>query len=183
MLLRGIEAVGALAAVVMMLYTGMLFRSFGSEILLSNWLLPALFLFSSLSAGVALVISADWFVGANVSSAGLTALLLRLDVCFILAEVILLTALLLAGLRNQTAMLSVQALVFGDFALAFWAGLVACGLVFPLLWYMLSIPGTSILPAAIMVLTGSFFLRYCLIGAGIPILFPAVFFTAQLIGG
>lgn len=105
------------------------------------------------------------------------SIIAKCDAALIAVEVACLVALTVSALHvdaaNQTqAMLlaSAENLVLGDFAPAFWLGLIAVGLVAPLLFDILwAKSGHSprfALAACACVLVGSIVLRACLVGAG-----------------
>ena len=140
-------------------------------------LVPVLFVASSASCGCALaVLSAH---ASNVARPFDRALstIAKCDAALIAVEVACLVALTVSALRvdaaNQTqAMLlaSVENLVLGDFAPAFWLGLVAVGLAAPLLfdifWAKSGHSPRFALAACACVLVGGIVLRACLVGAG-----------------
>ena len=171
------QVAALLTSFCVMAYTGLLLQSIGSVPLWNSPLVPVLFVASSASCGCALaVLSAH---ASNVARPFDRALstIAKCDAALIAVEVACLVALTVSALRvdaaNQTqAMLlaSVENLVLGDFAPAFWLGLVAVGLAAPLLfdifWAKSGHSPRFALAACACVLVGGIVLRACLVGAG-----------------
>jgi formate-dependent nitrite reductase membrane component NrfD len=132
-LVRVIEWLGLMAAAATILYTALLLWSIGTGILLGFWLLPVLFVLSSLSTGLALLFLVGSLTDAGRNFVSLMARLARLDAAVILVELVALTALLLFGRTEVAYSPSIDALVAGEFAGLFWIGVVCCGLIAPLL--------------------------------------------------
>jgi formate-dependent nitrite reductase membrane component NrfD len=139
-------------------------------------LLGPLFLFSGLSAAAAMVHLARrlpapvWQpLGPRPPGAGTAAALVRADIGFLAVELALI-ALLVIGLATSTAAhaAAVGLLFAHPYALPFWLGVVALGIVLPIALQALElghrIPHT-VLPA-ILVLAGGFALRWVLVNAG-----------------
>jgi formate-dependent nitrite reductase membrane component NrfD len=211
---RTIEWLGLLSSFVMMLYTGLLFQSIGTGTLLGTVLVPLLFVLSSLSTGLALLFMVACLTGAARAFTTVFARLIRLDMLLIAAELLALAALLLLPLIRPEGSISARALLYGSYAPVFWAGVIACGLVIPLVLESVDFIGrrtgarrlrlaqrqrfvsgvgpkaasfstvkelaapetllslSILVPTALMVLVGGFSLRWCLIGAGLPIFVP-----------
>lgn len=171
------QTVALLVSFCVMAYTGLLLQSIGSVPLWNSPFVPVLFVASSASCGCALaVLSAH---AANMAKAFDRALsvIAKCDMALIGTEAMCLVALTVSALHvdavNQTqAMLlaSAENLVFGDFALAFWLGLVVAGLAAPLLfdalWAKSGHSPRFALAACACVLVGGIVLRACLVGAG-----------------
>lgn len=171
------QTVALLVSFCVMAYTGLLLQSIGSVPLWNSPFVPVLFVASSASCGCALaVLSAH---AANMAKAfdGALSVIAKCDMALIGAEAMCLVALTVSALHvdavNQTqAMLlaSAENLVFGDFALAFWLGLVVAGLAAPLLfdalWAKSGHSPRFALAACACVLVGGIVLRACLVGAG-----------------
>lgn len=168
---RGIEALGAVLALGVAFYTGMLLMSMRAVSLWESVLVVAIFGTSSLSSGLALyVLMAAFFLRVKRLPARI-AFLSRLDSILLFAEACLIAWLLAAQYAaGGAACESVTRLLSGDLAWAFWVMLVCVGLVFPLACsFMGKICGE--VPLAVMkgvaVCVGCFFLRYCIMEAGI----------------
>jgi formate-dependent nitrite reductase membrane component NrfD len=211
---RCILELGALiATLVVMLYTGLLFFSMGTGLLLGSFLVPVLFVLSSLSTGNALLLGVAYLSGlsgsapesqsrgclraavdrgasgarssvcakhhARLNNESRAALahtgLFRLDRILILAELLCLAGFLLLAFGEPFHEATLFALTQGSYAVAFWGGLVICGLIAPLCMETSGLarrilPGIDpALPAAVCVLTGGYCLRYCILGAGLPL--------------
>lgn len=175
----GIEVVGLLAACAVMTYTGLFLSDMQGIPFYHTWLLPVLFVLSSLSTGTAVVI-----LGAFLSQeqknvpVGLFALP-RIDAILIVGECAALAAFVGlalstgdgsdAGIVGSTASDSARFLLFGDAGSVFWLGLVVVGLGVPLLLELgvrSSSPTGSLAACAICVLVGGFCLRYVVLAAG-----------------
>lgn len=144
--LRGLNALLAAVSFVTMAYTGLLLSSMASVPLWHNLGLPVLFVLSSLSCGIALVLASTLLGRSALAFARVLRALVRIDGLIIIAEVLVLAAWLVAvcaaagagsadGAPTSTdaaALASVRLLLEGPDALAFWVGLVAVGLVVPL---------------------------------------------------
>jgi formate-dependent nitrite reductase membrane component NrfD len=172
------------------IYTGILLNTMVARPLWNSAILGPLFLVSGLSAAAAMVhlavrvfpgrpapqglvggaLAAMWQpMGAKPPLPGTGDALVRADLGFLAMELVLL-ALLLIGLATSTAshQEAVLLLVNGPYALAFWGGIVALGIVGPIALQVLElghrIPHT-VLPA-LLVLAGGFALRWVMVNAG-----------------
>jgi len=172
------------------IYTGILLNTMVARPLWNSAILGPLFLFSGLSAGAALVHLATTLLPGRPAPQGLAAgalaalwqpmgpkapprhaaaKLVRADLAFLAIE-LLLIGLLLANLYTSTASHAAAAALIasGPYALAFWGGVVALGIVVPLALQGLElghrIPHT-VLPA-LLVLMGGFTLRWVMVQAG-----------------
>lgn len=139
--LRGLSALLAAVSFVTMAYTGLLLSSMASVPLWHNLWLPVMFVLSSLSCGIALVLVCTLLGRGACAFAGVLRALVRIDGLIIAAEVLVLAAWLVAVCAaagaastptDAAALASVRLLLEGPGALAFWVGLVAVGLVGPL---------------------------------------------------
>ncbi|WP_302962484.1 NrfD/PsrC family molybdoenzyme membrane anchor subunit [uncultured Adlercreutzia sp.] len=146
MALRVLGVLLAVVSLVVMAYTGLLLSSMASVPLWNNLWLPVMFVLSSLSCGIALVLASTLLGRGARAFASVLRMLVRIDGLIIVAEVLVLVAWLVAVWATATAgsadaaptstdaaaLVSVRLLLAGPDALAFWAGLVAVGLVVPL---------------------------------------------------
>ncbi|MEC4272843.1 NrfD/PsrC family molybdoenzyme membrane anchor subunit [Adlercreutzia sp. R25] len=144
--LRGLSALLAAVSFVTMAYTGLLLSSMASVPLWHNLWLPVMFVLSSLSCGIALVLATTLLGRGARAFAGVLRALVCIDGLVIAAEVLVLTAWLVAVCAaagvgsadaaptptDTAALASVRLLLEGPGALAFWVGLVGVGLVVPL---------------------------------------------------
>ena len=144
--LRGLSALLVAVSFVTMTYTGLLLSSMASVPLWHNLWLPVMFVLSSLSCGIALVLASTLLGRSARAFARVLYALVRVDSLIIAAEVLVLAAWLVAVCAaagagsaaaestptDAAALASVRLLLEGPGALAFWVGLVAVGLVGPL---------------------------------------------------
>jgi formate-dependent nitrite reductase membrane component NrfD len=176
---RTIEVLGLVAALATMLYTGLLFQSIGTGTLLKTVLVPVVFMLSSLSTGIALLLLTAALTRAGRFFATTFRRLARVDVMLIVLEGIGLALLLALGLDEQPTRAAVAELISGNFALVFWVGVVGCGLIAPLGFEGVSLRsdisgapvrwGSAFLPVALLLLVGGYCLRVALLGAGLPL--------------
>jgi formate-dependent nitrite reductase membrane component NrfD len=123
----------ASCAASVMVYTGLLFQSLSALHFLASPLLPLLFVLSSLSCGVALLL----FIGFLRQSDGISLRpfirLANAHLPLLLLELAVIGGYLLFMMGStQTASASAARLISGDYALVFWGGVVVLGLLVPL---------------------------------------------------
>jgi formate-dependent nitrite reductase membrane component NrfD len=168
---RGLSVVVAVAALLVMLYTGLLFFSIGTGTLLGSLLLPTLFVLSSLSTGNALLLAVSYLL--NLPFWG--DRLFRLDSAIIALELLCLTVFLITAACDPLRAASFSTLTQGPYATLFWMGAVLCGLVAPLVlesrrFARRVASGVNLaLPVALLVFTGGVCLRYSVLGAALPV--------------
>ena len=173
---RAVEVAAAVIGVVVMLYTGLLLQSMGAVALWRSPLVPALFVLSSLSCGIAVLLIAAFFAPADAAVARLVHALARIDAAVIVLEAVaaaLLVALALGG-DPPTAAASAERLTSGDLASWWWVGFALCGLVVPLVAEVAFAARrgsgrtlhTVLAVAAVLVLVGGFSMRAALADAG-----------------
>ena len=121
---------GLVFAVFLMAYTGVLLAASNQALWASTWLIPALFVASAISTGVAVTVLTALISRHRVISGESIARLAEADAVVILIELGILV--LLAIWLGATATESLQLLFMGALALPFWAGVVAFGLLIPL---------------------------------------------------
>ena len=179
---RVLQVALALAALAVMLYTGLLLQSLNAVPLWATPWLPALFVLSSLSCGMALVLAAAQLTGAASAFATVLGRLAAVDAAVIVLEAAVLAAFAgtaLAGIggdflvdRTAEALAaSAEALVAGEAAWLFWGGFVLAGLAVPFALDValarLRRPRPVIaLVAAACVLAGGLAMRFCVVEAG-----------------
>lgn len=175
-----LDIAGSVLGVCVAVYTGCLLGVCNGFPLWNNALLPILFLVSAMSTGIASVMVAGlirW--PGEFHEAGL---LKRVHFGIGVVEIALVAALLFVTSFNSVAGLtSVQHLVAGPYAVAFWIGFVAIGLVGPLaveLWLLfIAEPKTEessagrwcALASETGVLIGGFLLRLLVLIAAVPV--------------
>jgi formate-dependent nitrite reductase membrane component NrfD len=165
-----ILAVGSLTALGTILYAGFLLSIIVTVDLWRTWLIPLLFSLSSLACGLAatLFIEAIWL---GVTTPGFTFRWHTLLVLGLMELAALVAFLLERASFSPAAFQSVELLLIGDKAASFWLGIVAIGCVMPLMLHLLY--ARFPLEALILVSTGctligGFFIRFCIVNAGVP---------------
>ncbi len=174
--------VGAVLSVCVAGYTGALLGVCVTYPLWNNGLLPVLFLVSALSAGMASVL----LVGAirypaEFKEAGVVK---KVHFALPIVELLLLAAVcVLTANSSGAGQESVAGLLSGEWAVAFWGGLIVVGLAIPIVaeLYSLFIAPESFekgAPARVLggtadacVLVGGFMLRYLIVMAAVPLAF------------
>lgn len=179
---RAIQLACAVLGVATALYTGLMLSDLQAVPLWATPLLPALFVLSSLSCGLALAIISAHLSGAARSFPSLLRTFERFDAAAIAIEGAVLAAFVARATSpaGQTATDQVREaagnlLVLGPDAWAFWALFVGAGLVVPFVFDLACSFGSrrpraaSPFPALFAmacVLVGGFVMRYCIVGAG-----------------
>lgn len=173
--------IGIVFAFAVAAYTGFLLGVVKTFPLWNNAVLPILFVVSALSAGLA----ATSLVGLLVDRERFEQMWLIKKSHVILSAielVVLATMLLIVASGSTAGAASVQALIAGDYAAAFWVGIVLLGLVAPFMieGYPVFITKrietsmTSMVVSVIGeagVLLGGFLLRLLVILAALPVVF------------
>ncbi|MDR1013825.1 MAG: polysulfide reductase NrfD [Coriobacteriales bacterium] len=164
-----LHVLGALAALGTMLYAGFLLAAIVSVDLWHTWLVPLLFSVSSLTCGLAATLFAEALY-LGVRTPGFVFrwhTLLALG----LIEAAALAALLAdRAAFSPTALASVDLLLLGERSAPFWLGIVSIGLALPVLAHLLFrfLPLEAlILVSAVCVLVGGFYIRHCVVNAGL----------------
>lgn len=194
---RAMQAVLAGISLFVMLYTGLLLSSIAAVPLWHSVWLPVLFVLSAVSCGIALVIAAAQVAGVARLFRSVVLTLARLDAAIIVFETAALVAFVVfawADIRASTEThtiaaqaASLDALLQGEAAWAFWGIFVVTGLLVPLFVesFFLTKASGLLRPApsfcaAVCVLAGGFALRACIVWAGVhPVVSSA---SAMLIG-
>lgn len=174
---KALDIVGAVLAVCVAAYTGVLLGDAGVAFPLWNMaVLPILFIVSAASTGIALTVLITRFVAADeaaalpwLGKAGLVLPVLELALVIVLLAV----AGTAGGSAAAAAAASVGNLVSGSYAVAFWLGFVVIGLAVPFVLELMSRRGSQskALPMAgeACVLVGGFMLRYLVIMAAVAV--------------
>ena len=169
-LVRAVEAAGLVLALAVMVYTGLLLQSFKAVDFWETPLVTVIFVLSSLATGGALLVGATLFLDMGHSLYRTLGRLFRFGMVVTLLEAVCAVALLFAAAAGEDTAASARALLTGEYAVAFWMGFVLCGLALPLLMELLVLGhGHPAVAAALAgsVLVGGFYLRFCIVGAGI----------------
>ncbi|MEG0324079.1 MAG: NrfD/PsrC family molybdoenzyme membrane anchor subunit, partial [Raoultibacter sp.] len=149
--------IGIITGIATMTYTGLLLQSMASVLFWQTWLLPALFILSSLSCGFGIVFLGATFVETRQPFIYPLVWLSRFDSILIIAEAICLAAYVGLAQGNEGTALAANALLFGEMSWLFWIGLVASGLTAPLVMERFVTHGnyrTQLLWIAVFLLVG-----------------------------
>lgn len=187
-----LDGIGLVLAVCVAAYTGILLGDAGTAFPLWNMaILPLLFVVSALSTGFALVV----LITRAIAKEELAAIRFigKTEIALPLLEALLIIVLLAvsafsAGSQSAAGAASVSSLISGSYALAFWIGLVAVGLVAPFVLNTVSqkrlhgvesakeelssaeaIPSWTPFVASACVIIGGFMLRYLIVMAAVPV--------------
>ena len=170
------KVLGGITAFLVGIYSGFIMSYCRSVPFWNSALLPLVFIFAGIADGFALIM-ATALAGAQVD-------IMRVEelsrVVLVLNALIIATYLWNATYTSSTAKQSVIELIRGNIALSFWMGVIAFGIIIPLVIsassYFAGEASTPLLIGAIACHTlGAFALKYSLLKAGIhrPIL-PAI---------
>lgn len=174
---KALDIVGAVLAVCVAAYTGVLLGDAGVAFPLWNMaVLPILFIVSAASTGIAITVLITRFAAADevsalpwLGKAGLVLPVLELALVIVLLAV----AGMAGGSAGAAGAASVANLVSGPYAVAFWLGFVVIGLAVPFVLEFMSRRGSQskALPMAgeACVLVGGFMLRYLVIMAAVAV--------------
>ncbi len=166
-----VTTLGFLFALIVVAYVGVLFAQTAISLWEATLLLPWLFIASALSTGIAALAIVLRIVPTGERPEVLTQLE-RLDVAFIVVELVLLVTFLvwlaLAGPAAQEALVT---LITGGMGAVFWIGLVIVGLLAPLMLEWRALRSKVVTPAIaygapLLVLLGGLLLRYVIVFAG-----------------
>ncbi len=160
----------ALSAIAVMTYTGLLLCTMPAVPFWNTLWVPLLFVASDISAGIGLVVAAVVLTGGDLPFRTTLLRIKRWDVFALVAEAVCLVLLLAAALMGSpTARASAALLLTGQLAPAFWIMAVLLGLAVPFAvnrWG--GRPGQrSMLAVSAALLISCFFLRWCVVGAGL----------------
>jgi len=187
---RLLGLLGVLFAFGTALYAGILLGVVAAVPFWNNSMLPALFLISALSTGLALVTFGSAVFRRR--SVGVTPEdiqdsirhLAKANAVLIGAELfVIATYLIVVHGPSPAADVSVQLLLAGYLAPFFWAGLVLVGLALPLGLNLLGIARRAMsslgmyMLSSVFVLTGSLVLSYLILAAGVPVTYEPLFGT------
>ncbi|MDI3316254.1 MAG: polysulfide reductase NrfD [Bacillota bacterium] len=173
---RWLPPLTAIFAVGVALYTGVLLGIIQAIPFWNSALLPVLFVVSACSTGMAATFLGGLLVSREVWKDVESFQGLHLGL--VVTEAVLLALFLyFAANGPEAARLSVELLVRGPFAAAFWLAVVGAGLVLPILFQLLTRVG-SLSPVlrqpfwlaleSVLVLVGGFYLRFLVVAGGVP---------------
>lgn len=173
-LVRGVEVAALVDSFVVMAYTGVLLQSLNGIAFWSTPLLPALFVVSSLSCGVAVVFFVALVSGqAEPLQLRMLRYLARADVVLIVTELVVAVLFVVAsGASTHPATKeSLDILTQGTAAWAWWFGFIVCGLLVPLAFELAPVRApearTVLAAAALFVLIGALCLRWSVVESGV----------------
>jgi polysulfide reductase chain C len=170
--------IGAIFAVLVIVYTGVLLASSNQALWSSTFMIPALFVTSAVSTGVALLIVTALVSRKGVISNKMISRLAELDVLVIMAELlVLVTYTVWLGVTNLGgAAEGLRMLLTGSISAAFWTGAVALAILIPL---ALDLPNWgkelrergsttwfAIMASGVAVIIGGLLLRMAIVRAG-----------------
>jgi polysulfide reductase chain C len=158
-----IGVLGAIFAFLTVIYTGLLLAYNQPIALWHTALLPVLFLFSAVSTGIMAIMLIGGGMGV---AAGQLALLSKADAVLIVVELFVLIVFLYNAYRTVESRFSAQRILSGPVAMTFWLGVMACGLIIPLILELSSGPGTAERLAAVLGLFGGLCLRFAILAGG-----------------
>ncbi len=150
-------------AVATMFYTGFLLRACRGIPFWSTALLPLLFLVSASSTGAMALVLADTFRGASLESLSSFS---RADAVLILVEALVIVVYLERSRRSGPSRLSVELWMKGRLAPGFWVGVVACGLLVPLIMDAYPANVVAVTVSMSLGLAGGLVLRKIVLSAG-----------------
>ena len=188
--LNALAWVNILFGVAVGVYTGILLNTMVARPLWNTSVLPVLFLVSGLSAAAAALHLAARVFGKRPAPQGMISgafaalgqplgpqppaphtaeSLQRADIGLLAVELVLIFLLLIGLVTSSTSHGAAASLLFsGKYAVMFWVGVVAVGIVVPLVLQLLEMSHRirhTIVPA-LLVLAGGFALRWVLVNAG-----------------
>lgn len=160
---------GSLLALGVMTYTGLLLSDMVSIDFWHSWLLPVLFVVSSLATGLALVLALG--VLTNGGKGSTSRCLWKASGFVGMLEAVVAIAFLFSRYGySDAARASCDMLLTGGLAGCFWIGMVGCGMVVPLGLHVLRRRApveAFVFAASAAVLVGGFFVRFCVVEAAL----------------
>lgn len=166
------KALGAVLAVVVMVYTGLLLQNVVAVSLWRSAWLPVLFLLSALSCGCGVVLLStclcENYTGALAWIRGLSLV----DACVIVLEAVAAAACAVT-VNAASAARPFDALLVGDQSAVFWLGFAGCGILAPLVLETSALVARRsrrsgvVAAMAVLILIGGLSLRFVLVNAGV----------------
>ena len=164
-----VEALCCIGALATMAYTG-IFLFQGSIPFWNHWSIIVLFVFSSLSSGVSVVLLIDWFTQGQSLLLRATKPLQICHVACLAAEVVFLTLFVNAAFRNPLADASLSLLMEPEMLAIAGVGVIGMGIALPITLetYSITRKECRAIPVSDFIcLLGGLCLRYCLITCGV----------------
>ncbi len=164
--IRVITVLGSVAAIVVVVYTGLLLQSFANIPFWTSPMVTVLFVVSSLSTGTVFIFIVAHVSRAHLMFGSIVRRLALIEVALIALELIALSLFLTFSLVDPQTMPFASVLLFGSLSWVFWLGLVVSGLVLPAILNILlrnETAGMGVLVPAYLVLLGGICLRLCVV--------------------
>jgi formate-dependent nitrite reductase membrane component NrfD len=165
-----LEIFCCLCSCAVMVYTGVFLASNASVPFWNTWTLVALFLFSSLSAGISVVLLTDYFIKSQTLLLRAARPLQKTHLALLLAEALSIAAFLAIVIPNPATHKSVALLMGPDILPTAIIGAVGMGIVAPFVLeiYTLRIKEDRTIPISdVVCLIGGLCLRYITIICGV----------------
>lgn len=176
-----LQQIGALLAVIISIYTGLLLGVVQGVPLWNTSILPMLFFVSAMSTGLAACVVLSQVTAVKMEHDGVHLAksyfyVNQIHSALILTEVVFIFCwLFIVANGSVTAAQSVDLLLTGRLSLIFWIGIVFFGVIDPLLIYIYEVVlGKPLKPYWVLisdssVILGGLVLRYLVIAAAVPI--------------
>jgi formate-dependent nitrite reductase membrane component NrfD len=162
---------GSLAALAVLVYTGMLLRSLKPVTFWNSAWLPVTFFLGGLAGGALLV---TFGLGISMAAGGVSELAVQVTIivslCLLVVEGAAVTLYLWRSRRGGAAA-SVETIVGGAFARQFWIGVVGVGFLVPVILCAISLAISSaamFIAIGVTGLYGNAILKYLVVAAGRP---------------
>jgi formate-dependent nitrite reductase membrane component NrfD len=159
-----IGVLGSIFAFLTVIYTGLLLGYSQPITLWRTALLPVLFFVSAISTGIMAIMLIGQAMGVGVMQ--LTTLA-NVDAIVEALEIFVLIVFLYNAYRTLESRPSAKRILTGAVAPFFWFGVIACGLVIPIILEMLGGHGVLTVLVALLGLFGGLCLRYTILAGGI----------------
>lgn len=132
-LLGLLRALTMAASLVVMAYTGLLLMSVRGVAFWGTALVPALFVASSLSCGLALMLVAASLAERNAQTSWLLRRIALCDAAIVTVELAVAVSFLFVSLSSDhPARVASAAALIDDYGIAWWGGFFVCGMIVPL---------------------------------------------------
>jgi formate-dependent nitrite reductase membrane component NrfD len=167
---KTLEFVCCFCSCAIMIYTGVFLASNTSVPFWNTWVLVVLFFFSSLSAGISVVLLIDYFIKDQTILLRAARPLQKSHVAFLLAEALSLGAFLAIALANSAAHKSTALLLTPPMLSTTIVGVVGMGIIVPLVLelYTLKAKECRTIPLSdVVCLFGGLCLRYAIVLCGV----------------
>jgi formate-dependent nitrite reductase membrane component NrfD len=167
---RALELLCCVVSIIIMVYTGIFLASNISVPFWNSWTLVTLFLFSSLSAGISIVLLIDYFIKDQTLLLRAAKPLQKAHIAFLCLQVLSLIAFVVIAFANPAAHKSIVLLTSPDMLSTALIGAVGMGIIVPALLetYTLKTRECRTIPVSDAVcLLGGLCLRYVIVICGV----------------